>query len=158
MATNTRVHEWRLTPLKELISISSLPSLLLLSRLAATLRLLPFATQPIRFLSSIQPLKPGGSDWTEKGGLRAGRGRGVPRRLSPSLCFPLTVCDSSWMGDCSHTLSPPMLDHIPSLLHPPPPTSPPPSPPGQHMGLWELLFPNRLVFMLKPSLLSTVQS
>lgn len=88
MDTNTRVHEWRLTPLKELISISSLPSLLPLSRLAATLRLLPFATQPIRFLSSIQPLKPGGSDWTEKGGLRAGRGRGVPRRLSLFM-FPI---------------------------------------------------------------------
>lgn len=39
------------------------------------------------------------------------------RSCSPSLCFSLTVRDSSWIVDCSHTLSPPMADHIPSLPH-----------------------------------------
>lgn len=132
---NTRVHEWRLPPLKELTSASPLPSFLLFYHcVAATLRLSPFPTQPIRFLPSTQPLKPGVSDWCEEGGLWAGQGGGGgPHSLflsvSPSECFSLTVCDSSWIGDCSHTLSPPMVDHMPRLPHPIPPfpSDPPPS-------------------------------
>lgn len=98
---------------------------------AATLRPPPSPTQPIRFLPSTQPLKPDVSDWMGKGGLHAGQGRGVPHSLflslSPSECFSLTVCDSSWMGDCSHTLSPPMVDHIPRLPHLTPPHHSPPT-------------------------------
>lgn len=169
------VHEWRLPPLKELISIPSLPSFLLLSTVWRQNQTSSISSRPIRSRSSTQPLKPDKSDWTEKGELRAGRGRGVPHSLSlslsPALCFSLTVCDSSWMSDCSHTLSPTMVDHIPSLLHltPPHPSHstptptpphplPTPSPPEQHMGLWELLFPNGLLFTCKPSLLSAEQN
>lgn len=78
------------------------------------------AILPIRALLSIQSLKPV---------CLIGQGRwwwwGVPLALfSPSLpeCFSLTVCDSC-TDDCSHTLSPPVGDHIPFLLnstsHPP---------------------------------------
>lgn len=56
------------------------------------------------------------------GGLHAGQGRGFFHSLflslSPSECFSLTVCDSGWMGDCSHTLALPMVDHIPHLTSP----------------------------------------
>lgn len=66
---------------------------------------------PIRALLSTQPLKPV---------CVIGRGRwcwGVLSAFfSPSLpeCFSLTVCDSC-TGNCSHTLSPPEVDHIPSV-------------------------------------------
>lgn len=79
------------------------------------------AILPIRALLSIQLLKPvcligQGRWWWWWGVLLA--------LFSPSLpeCFSLTVCDSC-TGDCSHTLSPPVGDHIPFLLnstsHPP---------------------------------------
>lgn len=83
-AKNTCVHEWRLPPLKELTSTTSLlPAFY--HCVAATLILSLFPTQPIRFLPSTQPLKPGVSDWCEKGGLRAG---GVaPHSLSLRVSF-----------------------------------------------------------------------
>lgn len=64
--------------------------------------------------------------WLDREGGTASRaGEGGFLTASPSLCFSLTVCDSSWESDCSHTLSPPMEDHIP---HSPPPHPTPLSP------------------------------
>lgn len=53
-----------------------------------------------------------------------GSSKPLPPSLSPSLCFSLTVCDSSWISDCSHTLPPLMVDHISRLPHLTPPTLP----------------------------------
>lgn len=64
-----------------------------LHRLAATLRLPPFPTQPIRSLSSTQPLKLIGQrrgDCEQCGG----GGREGPRRLSLSLSLFMFLIDS----------------------------------------------------------------
>lgn len=108
---------------------------------------------PIRALLSIQPLKLV---------CLIGRGRwwwGVLSAFfSPSLpeCFSLTVCDSC-TGNCSHTLSPPEVDHVPFLLNS---TSPHCSPQigllplsRKHTRHWGLSFLNRLPVLFKSSLL-----
>lgn len=109
---------------------------------------------PIGALLSIQPLKPvcvigRGRRW-------GGGGGPLSLLLSPSLpeCFSLTVCDSC-RGDCSHTLSPPEVDHIPLLLYS---TSAHCSPQigllplsRKHTGHWGLSFLNRLPVLFKSS-------
>lgn len=141
MKQNTRVHEWCLLPLKELISISPLCSSLLSGCYTKTSSISQSANQ-------IPLLQPAPEKQTNVIGQRVGNsmrggGEGFLKAspslsLSPSLCFSLTVCDSSWISDCSHTLPPLMVDHISRLPHlspPPPHPSDPPSSPGQHLGL-----------------------
>lgn len=90
--------------------------------------------QPIRSLSSTQPLNLGKSDWTESVTEHVEqRGGSALLRVCPSFALPLshlpyvfslTVCDSSRTSDRSHTLCPPpALDGRP---HPQPPSTPTP--------------------------------